>query len=447
MDGNEIIADFIGNVSWNDLPEEVHQKVKLCLLDTLGATIGGTLTPVSKITASYIAKVWPGNEATVLLYSASSSAAGAALANGYAANALDIDDDAKYTQGHPGAQIFPVSLAVSEKVDANGKEMLTAMVVGYEVAHRVGRCWHDYHKVYQACGSWGSVANAAITAKLIGLSKKEIKNALGIAEYHAPNLPMMRDIDTPTMVKHGIGWGAATGVISAELAAQGFTGIPSILGFKKYQDWASDIGENYIMVDGVHFKKYPSCKWGHPVFAAALKLMHEHNIKVSDIAKIVVKGFHETVCLQIKRPQTEEEAQFSVAWPLAALLIDGELGPKQMLSHRYNDKRILSLVNKIELVESKEVDAFYRPIRENREEDPNACWSAAVRITLKNGQSFYSGITKYEELWDEEELKKRFRWITSYVIDNERVEKLLDIVQNFENLSSVNKLTNLLRTP
>ena len=447
MDGNERVADFIWNISWNDLPEEVHQKVKLCLLDTLGATIGGTLTPVSKITANYITKLWPGNEATILLHSACSSAAGAALANGYAANALDIDDDAKYTQGHPGAQIFPVSLAVSEKVNANGKEMLTAMVLGYEVAHRVGRCWHDHHKVYQACGSWGSVVNAAIAAKLMKLSKKKIRNALGIAEYHAPNLPMMRDIDNPTMVKHGIGWGAATGIISAELAEQGFTGIPSILGFKKYQDWVSDIGEKYIMVDGVHFKKYPSCKWGHPAFAAASKLMHRHNIKVNDIAKIVVEGFHETVCLKIKHPRTEEEAQFSVAWPLAALLIDGELGPKQMLSHRYNDKKILSLVNKIELVESKEVDGLYSGIRENREEDPNAYWSAAVRITLKNGQSFYSGIMKYEELWNEEQLKKRFRWITSYVIDNERIEKLLDIIQNFENLSSVSELADLVRMP
>jgi len=95
MGGNEIVADFIRNISWNDLPEEVHRKVKLCLLDTLGAAIGGTLTPVSKITANYIAKLWSGNEATILLHNDRSSAVGAAFANGYAANALDIDDDAK----------------------------------------------------------------------------------------------------------------------------------------------------------------------------------------------------------------------------------------------------------------------------------------------------------------------------------------------------------------
>ncbi len=98
------------------------------------------------------------------------------------------------------------------------------MVVGYEVAHRMGRCWHDDHEVYQACGSWGSVASAAAAANLMELTKDQAWHALGISDYQAPNLPMMRDIDNPAMVKHGIHWGSMTGVVSAEMAARGFTG-------------------------------------------------------------------------------------------------------------------------------------------------------------------------------------------------------------------------------
>jgi 2-methylcitrate dehydratase PrpD len=67
---------------------------------------------------------------------------------------------------------------------------------------------------------------------------------------------MMRDIVHPTMVKHGIGWGAMNGIISAELAQRGFTGIPSILGFERYYDWVADIGQRYIMVNGIAWKKY-----------------------------------------------------------------------------------------------------------------------------------------------------------------------------------------------
>jgi len=436
------------DTTYEALPGEVQRKAKMCLLDALGATIGGALTPISGLTATYAAGAWKGDEATILLHDKRSSAAGAALANGYSANALDIDDIGKYTRGHPGANIFPAALAVAEKVHASGKEMLAAMVVAYEVAHRAGRCWHDHHQIYQACGSWGTVANAAAAVKLMALDKEKVKHALGIAEYHAPNVPMMRDVDHPAMVKHGIGWAAMAGVVSAELAACGFTGIPSIFGFEKYQDWVSTLGKEYIMVDGVHFKQYASCGWGHPVFAAALKVMQEHDIEVEDAEKIRVEGFHETTRLTVKRPKTEEEAQFSVAWPLAALLIDGEVGPEQMLGHRYNDERILALADKVELVESKEIDRLYRPIHDGKD-DPRARYAAAVEITLKDGQSYYSGLVDREPgpggSWNEEKLEKKFHWVTGYVLEENRVDALVNMVRDFEGLRDVNELTRLLR--
>ncbi len=76
---------------------------------------------------------------------------------------------------------------------------------------------------------------------------------------------MMRDIDHPAMVKHGIPWGSTTGITSAELAARGFTGIPSLLGMEKYHDWTMDIGKNYLMVDGIGWKMkgYTCCGWTH----------------------------------------------------------------------------------------------------------------------------------------------------------------------------------------
>ena len=82
---------------------------------------------------------------------------------------------------------------------------------------------------------------AAITGTLAPIT--------GIADYNAPNLPMMRDIDHPTMVKHGIGWGALTGIMSAGLAANGFTAVPSLLGHAKYHDWVATIGREYLMVE------------------------------------------------------------------------------------------------------------------------------------------------------------------------------------------------------
>ena len=215
MDGHELAAHFIADARWENLPAAVQHKARMCLADNLGATIAGTLTRVSRISADYAAEAWGGDQATILrhepgrgLHGLRASMAGAAFANANAANGLDLDDSARYAYGHAGAQIFPAALAVAEALDRSGAELLTAMVVGYEIAHRIGRCWHASRDAYQACGSWGSVACAAVAANLMRLTPEQAGHALGIAEYHAGNLPMMRDVDDPGMVKHGIGWGA-----------------------------------------------------------------------------------------------------------------------------------------------------------------------------------------------------------------------------------------------
>lgn len=444
QDGNDLVAQFIADMTRDALPASVQRKVRMALLDILGSTLVGTLTPISRITTNYAVETWPGDAASILLHDKRTSAIGAAFANGYAANGIDIDDCALYTKGHPGAQIFPTALALAEKLGLGGSQMMTAMVVGYEVAHRTARLWHDHHDVYQACGSWGSVACAAAACHLLRLPPEQIKDALGIAEYHAPNLPMMRDIDHPTMVKHGIGWGAMNGIISAQLAQRGFTGIPSVLGFERYRDWLADIGQHYIMVDGVIFKEYACCAWAHPALDAVQALIRQHDFEVSDITHIRVEGFHEAVRLGTKLPTTTEEAQFNTAWPLAVLLLDGEIGPDQILEHRFDDERVRALVSKIELVESDELNDLYRRAVTG---EAGGKYAAVVTIALKDGRQLTSGMVesgiKYPQGWDESRVEEKFRWLVGHVLKEARIEPLVDMVWHFEDVDDVCELTRL----
>ena len=446
MDGNDIGAPFIQSMNWDGLPEAVRHKVKMCLVDIVAATVGGVLTPISDIVAAYASDAWRGDEATILLHDRRATAAGAAFANACAANGLDCDDGAKYTRGHPGAQVFPTALAVGEKMGVGGRAMLAAMVVGYEIAHRVGRCWHRHHQVFQADGSWGSVACAATAANLMRLDEDRIKQALGIAEYHAPNLPMERDLREPAMVKHGHGWGAMTGIVAAELAGRGFTSIPSLLGFEEYQDWVATLGDEYLMVDGVDTKRYCSCGWGHMAIAAVKKLRREHDWGVEDIAAIKVEGHHWTAVLQTSHPTTTEEAQFSVKWPLAAFLIDGEVGPDQILVTRFGDARINALVDKIELVESEEIDNLYRPIFEGDEDGSSV---SRVVIRLKDGATLDSGLVpeacRFGPRGDEAGLEQKFRWLTRYVLEEDQIDALLETLWHFEDVQDVGEFTSLLR--
>ena len=448
MDANGQVAEFICGITWDDIPATVQRKAKLCLLDNLGALLSGTLTQVSQVAAAFATECLPGDEATILMHHKRANAAGAAFANGCAANGIDTDDSARYSYGHAGAQVFPAALALAEARMLSGAQLLSGMVVGYEIAHRTGRCWHDQHEVYQACGSWGSVACAAVAAHLMNLTHAQAQHALGIADYHAPNLPMMRDIDHPAMVKHGIGWGAMTGILSAQLAAHGFTGIPSILSFDQYRDWVTDIGQNYIMVDGVAWKAqgYACCGWAHAAVEGAKRLAGEHHIEASNIAQIRIETFHESARLGTQLPTTTEEAQFNLAWPVAAMLVDGEIGLQQILEHRLKDARIRDLAQRIEVQESEELNELCRLYEKG---DPRGRFASKVTIALKDGQEFNSGLVEGglsfpQPGWNEQVMETKFRWLAGNVLERGRMDQLLDMLWRFDEVPDVRELTRML---
>ncbi len=98
MDGNTFAAQFIRDANWDDLPDAVQHKAKMCLVDIISAMVSGVLTPISDLTADYAPVAWAGNDATILLHNKRASVAGAAYANATAANGLDSADAIAYTR-------------------------------------------------------------------------------------------------------------------------------------------------------------------------------------------------------------------------------------------------------------------------------------------------------------------------------------------------------------
>jgi 2-methylcitrate dehydratase PrpD len=159
-----------------------------------------------------------------------------------------------------------------------------------------------------------------------------------------------------------------------------------------------------------------------------------------------VEGHHWTAVLQTTHPTTTEEAQFSLKWSLAAYIVDGVVGPNQILESRLSDPKINFLVDKITLVESEELNRLYRPIFEGRE---GGIGGSRVIIYLDDDRILDSGLVsdscRIEASGDEERLEEKFRWLTSFVIDGNRINDLLDMLWNFDALRNVNELTSLLR--
>ena len=187
MELNEHTLNFILETKWNTLPENIQHQAKRCLLDALGALIAGHKTPVADLMNSFAKEQFKGDDATILVKGNKLSSSGAALVNGFANNALDVDDGYRNVKGHPGACILPVILAAGEMVPrVTGKQFLTALVVGYEVAIRAGVIRHATYETYHSSGSWGAIGGTAAAGKLLGLSRERLCHALGAAEYPAP---------------------------------------------------------------------------------------------------------------------------------------------------------------------------------------------------------------------------------------------------------------------
>ena len=280
------VTQFIHETTWNDFPNDVRSQARRCLLDTLGAGISGRATELSQIVYKFAAAVFGGQGAQLWLDGREISPPGAALANGMTIDALDIHDGHSLTKGHAGAAVVPglfASISSESAAGLSGKELLTALVIGYEVALRAGMALHNTACDYHTSGAWNALGVAALVARRLGLNREQTRHALGIAEYHGPRSQMMRCIDYPTMLKDGSGWGAMAGVSAALLAQANFTGAPALTVESDEVNviW-QDLGSSW-QITRQYFKPHAVCRWAQPAIEAALVLQQKYPITPENV--------------------------------------------------------------------------------------------------------------------------------------------------------------------
>ncbi len=427
---------FIVDTDWKNVPAPVQHQAKRCLMDTLGALIAGNETPVREVMTRMAKKQLCGDEATILVSGERVSVAGAVLVNGFAANALDIDDGHRLVKGHPGACTLPVILAAGEMVPScSGKAFLTALVIGYEIGIRAGLIRHALYRTYHSSGSWGAISGAAVAGKLLGLDKKRLFHAMGTAEYHAPIAPMMKGIATPSMGKDSIGWGALVAILSVLMAREGFTGITPLFDDTPESEWVENLGREYKMMN-VYFKPYAACRWAQPAVVGSLKIIRENRISYRDIRDICVRTFEAATKLPCTPPENTEQAQYNLSFPVAAALIDGEVGPKQVLPPRLYNSQILDLADRVHTDVSINFEKMF----------PSKAYSEVI-IETHQGKIFNSG--PVEAMWEppdtlpsDSELEEKFHWLVDPVLGQEKADPLAALIWDLDKMEDLSILIN-----
>ena len=315
------VIDFIHTLRFEDLPANVVEQAHICVLDLLGVAAAGHATRLAGIMQRFVASQYPG-ERPLLFSRTRASACGSALFGGMLIDSIDAHDGQVLTKGHVGVAILPGLLALAEDQQLSGKEFLTALVLGYEIATRAGIALHDTADDYHTSGAWNGLGVAAIGARLRKLTAEQTHEALGSAEFYGPRSQMMRCIDHPTMIKDGSGWGALAGVSATLLAEAGFTGAPAVtVSAPEVTSIWSDLGRRWYILEQ-YFKAYPVCRWAQPAVEAVRQLRASHEPDPEQIRAIHIHSFHEATRLHTVHLETTEQAQYSLPFSVASALMD-----------------------------------------------------------------------------------------------------------------------------
>jgi 2-methylcitrate dehydratase PrpD len=369
-----------------DLPADVVHQARRCLLDLIGVAAAGRGTPAGELASAYATDQLGGKSrsARILLDGRRAGLAGAAYAGASIIDSFDAHDGHPLIKGHVGVTALPTLLAFVEGTGkaCDGAELLTCLVLGYEIGTRAGIALHASAPDFHCSGAWNAIAAAAIGARLLELDAATTRQAFGIAEYFGPRGQILRVCNHPTMVKDGSGWGAHAGASAALLAQSGFTGAPAVtLEDDALRDVWSDLGSRWRIREQ-YFKPHPVCRWAQPAIEAALGLVRAHRFDPAQVERIDIESFAEAVALgsQCPRPATTDEAQYSITYPVAAALVHGTIAAQAVAPEALRDARIARLLACTHLVEAPDLSRRFPAER-----------YARVRIALADGRVLASG--------------------------------------------------------
>src|SRR5580700_3950288 len=228
------LAHYAANLRFEDLPAEVVQRAKDCIIDTAAAIIYGNTIPWSGAVVGYAQRMGPGGRSRILGAGAAVQPAVAALANGTLSHAFELDNVVINPGAgvHGGATLLPPGLAMAQDVGGSGRDLLAAVVAGAEVMIRIGWATKHSNEVhgFHAPGTTGPFGAAIAAGRFLKLDAPTMTNALGIAGSLCGGLMEFARSGTGAMVKRlHIGHACEAGVMAANLAHGGFTGPTSVL--------------------------------------------------------------------------------------------------------------------------------------------------------------------------------------------------------------------------
>lgn len=363
------------------------------LLDCLASILAGaSARPVLAIDR-YAAAMGPADgPSEILINRRLTSPVFAAMVNAAAAHVVEQDDVHNGSVFHPAAVVFPPALAVAQALGRSGRDLLVAAVAGYEVGIRVGEfLGRSHYKIFHTTGTAGTLAAAAATGRLLGLSPAAMLDAFGSAGTQAAGLwEFLRDAADSKQLHTARA--AANGIAAAYLAQEGFTGARHILegpqgmaaGMSSDADPArltDRLGTRWALAE-TSFKFHASCRHTHPAADALQQVLREHELAESDIARVVAHVHQGAIDVlgPVVDPRTVHQSKFSMGTVLGLIARQGRAGLPEF-DAALDDPAVADFRGRVTMELDPEVDGAY-PQR----------WIGKVTVHTRDGRVLHGRV-------------------------------------------------------
>lgn len=442
----ERMTHFVSKTRFEDIPADVVEKAKWHFLDVLGTLLAGSglKGEAGSIICRYVRQLGGKPEARIVGAGFSSSPPLAALANGIMANAIDFDDVDWPSRAHPSAVIFPTVLALGEKLNCSGKEILNAYILGVEVITKIGLGVSPVHygRGWETTSTLGSLGAAAASSKLLKLDLMKMQMALGIASSEASGI--RGNFATMTKAFH-IGKAAFSGILAAGLAAEGFTADPTIierpLGFLSVfaegapaERMIDNLGVTYTFIQpGLAMKIYPSCAATHSVLDGVFHLIEKYDIRSEDVQSVECGLFYLHPNFLVPHyPETGLEGKFSLEFCVALALSQRKIQIKEFTDSKVKEPKMKELMKRV----TKFID---NGVGREEAQFPGA----TVTVKLRNGAQYSYKVKKRKgspsSPLNLEEIKDKFLDCAQLIHSKERALRIIESVMKIDQVDSIQK--------
>jgi 2-methylcitrate dehydratase PrpD len=442
----------LGSLSFDQLPADVVGRSKELLLDHLGVSLYGATFEWCRILREMIEQGGGTQESSI--YGAGRvTARDAALVNGTAGHAIELDDTHDESLSHPGAVVFSAAVATAEANGRSGADLLVGAVAGYEAQCRIGAAIGKtlLRKGIHPTAHLGAFGAASAASRLLQLTPDQMTWAFGLAGSMASGIMKFTQDPEGTMIKRlHAGMPAERGILAAQLASRGFTGPRNIIegDFGYATTFAEGIdlsritrnlGESFE-ISKISIKLYPCCRLFHALIEAIDECRATPSFSPAKIKEVRVFGPANMIEGHVeRRPQSTMSAQYSLPFTTAIALLADPSDPAAFESDARCRNDILQMTDKVAAFADPELEKVYPQKLPGR-----------VQIELHDGNVLESVVldsrSTPENPINRSDVIAKFKKMTSELLSPIRQDDIIDCVMTLDVAPNISRLASLLRS-